>query len=47
MDILYHSHKCGVCVVVVVVVVMVVVVKISLYETCTPIPTSTTYDFFK
>ena len=44
MDILYHSHKCGVCVVV---VVVVVVVKISLYETCTPIPTSTTYDFFK
>ena len=39
MDILYHSHKCGVCV--------CVVVKISLYETCTPIPTSTTYDFFK
>ena len=43
MDILYHSHKCGVCVV----VVVVVVIKISLYETCTPIPTSTTYDFFK
>ena len=43
MDILYHSHKCGVCVC----VVVVVVVKISLYETCTPIPTSTTYDFFK